>query len=409
MKEELGVALYLDLCSILILLSLPVWQSHVPKFCWSTRQKHPEVAFSFPFCGSLRLVPLLSPRMLLAWCWQAHYWEGFPGGAVVKNPSAQCRKYRRHGFSPWVKKIPWSRKWQPTPVFLSGKSHGQRSLAGYSPWGHKKLDAAEHTYYWPCHSHIFSPTRSSSLKKPPSGPMLQYLTTWYSISSGRETPHSTASMSLWPPIRAVDIQLIPSALLSTQLAMLCSAMGKKKYTDSENAWWARLCPGCSVLSAADTMPWPQTLVGEGHLEGPTTAWVLTSLWMSGHHYYMFSLIQEVIGSPPGCVWQNEHSPDLSFACASCLWCAKPAHGRAWDSLPLETRWISCCLSRDFKSILRPIRTASQFESTEVPRLVTAKHKSVVSQDLYWLLLSASSKRLPGKKFFWGFWECAEDS
>lgn len=66
MKEELGVALYLDLCSILILLSLHEWKSHVPKFCSSARQKHPEVAFSFLFCGSLGLVPLLSPRMLSA-------------------------------------------------------------------------------------------------------------------------------------------------------------------------------------------------------------------------------------------------------------------------------------------------------------------------------------------------------
>ena len=42
------------------------------------------------------------------------------------------------GFYPWVGKIPWRRKWQPTSVFLPGKSHGQRSLAGYSPWGPKK-------------------------------------------------------------------------------------------------------------------------------------------------------------------------------------------------------------------------------------------------------------------------------
>ena len=40
-------------------------------------------------------------------------------------------------FRPWVGKIPWRRKWQPTPVFLPGESHGQRSLMGYSPWGHK--------------------------------------------------------------------------------------------------------------------------------------------------------------------------------------------------------------------------------------------------------------------------------
>ena len=47
---------------------------------------------------------------------------------------------RRYGFDPWVRKIPWSRKWQPTQVFFSGKSHGQRSLEGYSPWGCKQLN-----------------------------------------------------------------------------------------------------------------------------------------------------------------------------------------------------------------------------------------------------------------------------
>ena len=47
------------------------------------------------------------------------------------------------GFNPWVGKIPWRRKWQPTPVFLPGKSHGWRSLAGYSPWGRKELDMTE--------------------------------------------------------------------------------------------------------------------------------------------------------------------------------------------------------------------------------------------------------------------------
>ena len=47
------------------------------------------------------------------------------------------------GFDPWVGKIPWRRKWQPTPVFLPGEFHGQRSLLGYSPWGRKELDMTE--------------------------------------------------------------------------------------------------------------------------------------------------------------------------------------------------------------------------------------------------------------------------
>ena len=51
-----------------------------------------------------------------------------------------CLQCRRSGFDPWIGKIPWRRKWQPTPVFFPGKSHGQRSLAGYSPWGRKGSD-----------------------------------------------------------------------------------------------------------------------------------------------------------------------------------------------------------------------------------------------------------------------------
>ena len=48
-----------------------------------------------------------------------------------------CLQHGKPGFDPWVGKIPWRRKWQPTPVLLPGKSHGWRNLAGYSPWGHR--------------------------------------------------------------------------------------------------------------------------------------------------------------------------------------------------------------------------------------------------------------------------------
>ena len=48
------------------------------------------------------------------------------------------KNLRRPGFDPWVGKIPWRREWQPTPVFLSGKFHGQRSPVGYNPWGCKE-------------------------------------------------------------------------------------------------------------------------------------------------------------------------------------------------------------------------------------------------------------------------------
>ena len=51
-----------------------------------------------------------------------------------------CLQCGRPGFNPWVRKISWRRKWQPTPVFLPGKSHGWRNLVGYSPWGRKESD-----------------------------------------------------------------------------------------------------------------------------------------------------------------------------------------------------------------------------------------------------------------------------
>ena len=54
---------------------------------------------------------------------------GFPTGSAVKNLPAE-RRHRRRGFDPWVRKIPWGRKWESTPVFLPGKSHEQRSLEG---------------------------------------------------------------------------------------------------------------------------------------------------------------------------------------------------------------------------------------------------------------------------------------
>ena len=53
-----------------------------------------------------------------------------------KESTCQCRKLR---LDPWVRKIPWKRKWQPTPVFLPGKSYGKRSLVSYSPWGCKRV------------------------------------------------------------------------------------------------------------------------------------------------------------------------------------------------------------------------------------------------------------------------------
>ena len=66
--------------------------------------------------------------------------EGFLGGSKVKSICLECG---RPGFDPWVGKIPWKRKWHPTPVLLPGEFHGGRSLVGYSPWGCKESDTTE--------------------------------------------------------------------------------------------------------------------------------------------------------------------------------------------------------------------------------------------------------------------------
>ena len=61
---------------------------------------------------------------------------------VTKNPPANAGDMRGR-FDPWMGKIPWSRKWQPTAVYLPEKSHGQRSQVGYNPWGRKESDTTE--------------------------------------------------------------------------------------------------------------------------------------------------------------------------------------------------------------------------------------------------------------------------
>ena len=84
--------------------------------------------------------------------------KGFPSGSEVKNlPATQDTE--RYRFDPWVGNIPWRRAWQPTPVFLPGKFHGQRNLMGYSPWHCKEPNTTErltfpfslsciHSWHW---------------------------------------------------------------------------------------------------------------------------------------------------------------------------------------------------------------------------------------------------------------------
>ena len=82
-----------------------------------------------PLC-SMSSLSIVSNLCFMRICRSSRWLSG-------KEPTCKCR---RHGFPPWVRKVPWRRSWQPTLVCLPMKSHGQRSLVGYSQWGLKELD-----------------------------------------------------------------------------------------------------------------------------------------------------------------------------------------------------------------------------------------------------------------------------
>ena len=85
-------------------------------------------------------------------------------------------QWGRPRFDPWFRRIPWNRKWQPTPVFLPEKFHGQRSLVDYSPWSHKELDMTNDTHKVPLgHSAAFPSRKSSPFDKLRSSSCFQSL------------------------------------------------------------------------------------------------------------------------------------------------------------------------------------------------------------------------------------------
>ena len=115
---------------------------YVSFMCWMTLS----VCFPEPFekgCVCVYIYTHIHVHMYIY-----IYIRGLPGASVVKNLPAIPETCRRRRFDAWVAKIPWRRKWQPTPVFLSRESHGQRNLGDYSPWGLRVRHnwATEHTY-----------------------------------------------------------------------------------------------------------------------------------------------------------------------------------------------------------------------------------------------------------------------
>ena len=82
----------------------------------------------------------------------------FPAGASGKELTCQCRRHKRCRFDPWARKIPWRRKWQPTPVFWPGESHGKRSLAGLQSTGSQRVrhDSDGH-FHFHCRFPVVNP------------------------------------------------------------------------------------------------------------------------------------------------------------------------------------------------------------------------------------------------------------
>ena len=107
----------------------PVCEAHP---CPPTGTKEPPNHLFLGYWPSLTVSTRKNPFQILNTLNATSYlWPGLPRWLGAKEPACQCWRQQKCGFNPWARKISWRRKWQPTPVFLSRESHGQRSLAGY--------------------------------------------------------------------------------------------------------------------------------------------------------------------------------------------------------------------------------------------------------------------------------------
>ena len=114
---------------------LRFWPQHGPPHDLSSTTGLTEGAIA-PHCLTLYL-PTHCHRFLAFWL-GASVARGLPWWLSGEESACQCRRSKRRRFNPWVGKIPWRTKWQPTPVFLPGESRGRRSLAGYSSLGRQE-------------------------------------------------------------------------------------------------------------------------------------------------------------------------------------------------------------------------------------------------------------------------------
>ena len=153
-----------------------------------------------------------------------------------KESTCQWRRFKRHGFDPWVGKSLWSRKWQPTSVFLHGKFQGQKSLVGCRPWGHKRVG-----HYWATEHTPHKPQGMASLQ-PACGSVLD---TWRRGTS-RAWPSSWKHMRLAGPV----VKREPGSAQS-QECDACKRSGGTWGEEDRGRW--RQNPSCG---------------GAGDIEGP---------------------------------------------------------------------------------------------------------------------------------------------
>ena len=188
-------------------------------------------------------------------------------------------KCKTLGFHPWVGKIPWRREWLPTPVFLSGESHGQRSLADYSPWGRKELDTAEwltlslllsrlwepklcavsyHTTVWPLSFSSLAPGRQFQVEGASLGG--RYLC----VVMGSQVILSGYSLSIFPVLVAVGHYCLPTETfrsavsleeLSLQLLILkCLKLSILMHCPGDQGRYWRIDMAFRITRSLRTMP-----------------------------------------------------------------------------------------------------------------------------------------------------------
>ena len=201
-------------------------------------------------------------------------WVPLPGWLSGKEPICQCRRCR---LDPWVGKIPWRRKWQPTPVFLPGKSHGQRSLVGYSPWGSKELGTAK--WLSTCvHTHTHMHTH-------------------------------TCHFSHWlhyHPLLSRPLRYFSSLQESSFCAAVNSQPQGPVYRTNKSAWGRQKFP--------EFLAWPDQLLpgqcGACHIS-QVTKWLFLNLFSQGH--FSKKVLRKINDAPTG--FHGKCSPDF----LNCLW------------------------------------------------------------------------------------------